>query len=146
MIIGSGVSFMFFETWSKFNPDEREMSHDYIVTGDWNGEEVTGTGISEYCNETGLGRLYNFEITVKTQSEEKRVHFGFAFDLNDTPLSNLYTYIGESEHKGETVKVWEYSDNDMDYTVYTGHLCTVKKYILHSSEFDMVGEIVESVR
>lgn len=141
MVVGSVACFLLFDTWNKLNPDERELPHDYILTGEYKGEGATGTGMSEYCDETALGRLFNFNLEIHTATEHVTFHFGFAFDLNDSPLSNLYRHTGSIEGSGETLEIWEYTENGVDYTMHVGTLCKVKQFVIHSSDLNLVGEL-----
>lgn len=122
--------------------DEREASHDYVLSGTIDGAECTGTGTSEYVDETGSGRVFQFTFTAVTESGSKTLEFGMAFDLEDRPNASIYRSLGTADIGGETVDVWSYSENGTEYTFYVGGLCTVERVHISSADCEITGVIV----
>ncbi|MDO5861815.1 MAG: hypothetical protein Q4Q58_03365 [Thermoplasmata archaeon] len=122
--------------------DEREASHEYVLTGTVDGAECTGTGTSEYVNETGSGRVFQFTFTAVTDSGSRTLEFGIAFDLEDSPNASIYRSLGTADIDGETVGVWSYSEDGIEYTFYVGELCTVERVCIASSNYEITGVIV----
>ena len=106
--------------------DPREETREYTAYGTVDGVEYEGTATCSYANESSLCYTYYFTITLYADDgTELDMDFGAIFDLDDSPSSDLYDYVGEAEYGGETVTVWTMSSSFEAHVIYVSEYCTI---------------------
>lgn len=116
-----------------------DVTRNYTVTGTADGREIIGTAECRYTPESDLYRTYQF--SVETEGYDIP-NFGIIFDLNDTPLSDIFHYMNTIEDNGIELSIWEESFGDSDYTFYIGELCEVHRVTIESKAGTVVLELM----
>lgn len=139
LVFSTVMVFVLVQNMSALNPDPRDQPHDYSFEGTLGAETCNGKGTSEYSEGNVNMRTYTISLTVSSQNSSKNLTFGVLFDKNDHLDSAIYTNTGKQRIDEEEVDVWTYSDAGIDYTLYAGKDCTLKRICMSSSEFNLVG-------
>lgn len=142
LIVGSVSAFFVYDTWTKLNPDEREESHEYALSGTLDGEECTGRGEMNFLAHRAGCRVYTVEISAVSTNLHMETTFSLIFDSEDKLDSTLYTLVGEEHLDDKTIGIWKHSENGVDYTLYVSEFCTVESMDLVSPGYRLTGIIV----
>lgn len=143
MLIGSLAFFMIAQTWSAFNPDPAKESHEYTVAGTISGIEYSGSGDSEYRHESDNVYTYLFVYEISSGPDTVKDRFGLICDKDKTPISDLYTFVGDDEIDGTPVTVWKWSEQDKDYRIWLASECKVLRFLVHEGTSEIRGDILE---
>ena len=143
MLAGSLAFFLISQAWTSLNPDPAEESHDYVVTGTISGVEYAGTGDSEYKAESDNVYTYQFTYEASSGYDTQKGRFGLICDRDGTPISELYTYVGESDVGVTPVTVWEWSEKGYHYRIWMADKCKVMKYTVLGDGMEIRGDIIQ---
>ncbi len=141
LIIGSVTVFIVNETWRNSNPDTYDVSYDYSFEGTMYGEDCTGEGKTSLVPESGSYHLYEMRGHVHSNTLTDEIKLGVMFDSDDSPSSDVYTFISQSTAMGETVDIWTYEESGTTYTLYVGDSCRIIQIEIVSEDHDIVGHI-----
>ncbi len=144
LLVFSGVTvYILTQNMIAQNPDPRDLSHDYSFEGTLGTANCTGKGASEYSEGNANMRAYTITLTVSSQNSSRNLSFGILYDKDDRLDPAIYTDAGKQTIGEEEVDVWTYSEAGVDYTLYAGKNCTLKRICMCSSEFDLVGVLCD---
>ncbi len=141
LIAGSMVMFALYYGMSTTHPDPHEEDQMLSVTGTLHGEECTGDCAIEFVPEGGDYRLYQAKTTLISAGGSKDIRFGIMFGKDDRPASKMYEYKGTEQIGDVLTSVWTHSENDTDYTIYTGDLCRVLRFVAENDEYVITGNL-----
>ena len=126
--------------------DPYVVGHDYTFTGTLDVKECTGEGRTEYSPETTNGHLYTMHIRISSSDDTRDFKIGIMFGPDDRPVSDLYSYEGESVIDGQVLKGWRHIEKNMDYTMFTAEKCKVGRIVLMTGDVDITGDIVQVIQ
>ncbi len=143
LIIGSVALFLMLQVFNTLNPDEHELPHDYSFSGTLYGEECTGSGHSEYMDESSNEYDYLVKFSLSSADKSYKSDFMMFFDREDRMLEKYYTYQGKEILDGVETDVWSRDEGGTSYTFYIGLKCKMYKVCIESDILDVIGILKE---
>lgn len=122
--------------------DVHTEPREYVVTGQYGGTDVTGTGKSTYTAESRLEYSHQVDTTVGLPGEEKVSTSFMYFFTEDGPV-DLYKFVGEMTLGDKIVDVWQYDVPEATVTFMVDDDLKIVQYTLKGEMWNVTGTIIE---
>ncbi len=142
LVAGSAASFLLYEGLTAMNPDERELSHEYLLEGTCDGDPCRGYAVSEYIGFSGGYRLYTLSIGFESEGFSGKETLNLIFDEKDRLDITLYTLLGETDLDGKRVTAWMRQEKGIDYTILVSENCLLESISMSSPHLELIGGVV----
>ena len=143
LIAGSLGMFFMIQILSSANPDPHEQSYDYYYEGTLDGIACTGTGTSTYTPESTKGYQYTIKYTLKSDERTLEAGFPLLFNKDDKLVPDVYGEpIGKEMIGGFETDVYEFTNNGINYTFYTGGTSILYRVIIDAPDYSVTGDIL----
>lgn len=121
--------------------DPYTESHEYRVTGSYDGVRVSGTGESVYVPESN--REYSHIVDTKVKLPDGgEASISFMYFFTSSGPIDIYRSLGETTLDGMVVDVWQYDTPDATVTFMTDDDLRIVQYSLKGETWDIIGTIV----
>ena len=131
-----GVAAMAFVMIALDDPDsEYARPHDYIIeSGTYMGHDASGTGHSDYYNESPREFVYRFVTDVSYGGKTESLRFDVICGLDKAPVDSIYKKEEKKTVSGIECTWWSYSAKTFDCRFAIDSGMVVRTYVLSDSE------------